>query len=99
LIGGVLPPDNSGTGSGGQWKGARQDQEEAMLVFSRTTGESLMVGDEIEVQIVEIRGDKVRLGIVCSKDTSVHRKEIYDALQRGQQPAEEAGAPPPRDEE
>jgi carbon storage regulator len=71
-----------------------------MLVFSRTTGESLMVGDEIEVQIVEIRGDKVRLGIVCPKDTSVHRKEIFDVIQRAsQQPAEETNAPPPRDEE
>ena len=56
-----------------------------MLVFSRAKGESLMVGDGIEVQIVEIRGDKVRLGIVCSKDTSVHRQEIFDAIQRGDQ--------------
>ncbi|HZL89851.1 MAG TPA: carbon storage regulator CsrA [Pirellulaceae bacterium] len=70
-----------------------------MLVFSRTKGESLMVGDEIEVQIVEIRGDKVRLGIVCTKDTSVHRKEVFDVIQRAQEPAEESGAPPPRDVE
>lgn len=56
-----------------------------MLVFSRGKGESLMLGDDIEVQIVEIRGDKVRLGIVCSTDTSVHRREVYDAIQRERQ--------------
>ena len=66
-----------------------------MLVFSRNRGESLMVGDDIEVQVVEIRGDKVRLGIVCSKDTSVHRKEILDVIQRSQRPEDEMTTRPP----
>ncbi len=53
-----------------------------MLVFSRIPGQSLMLGDDIEVHVVEIRGDKVRLGIVCSAETSVHRREVLDAIQR-----------------
>ncbi len=53
-----------------------------MLVVSRSKGESLMIGDEIEVQVVEIRGDKIRLGIICPAHTSVHRREVLDAIQR-----------------
>lgn len=51
-----------------------------MLVVSRHVGESLMIGDDIVVEIVDIRPDKVRIGIACPNDTSVHRREIYDAL-------------------
>ena len=68
-----------------------------MLVVSRTKGESLMIGDEIEVQVVEIRGDKIRLGVICPPDTSVHRREVLDALPR--EPRDAGEAPPlrPRD--
>lgn len=62
-----------------------------MLVVSRSKGESLMIGDDIEVQVVEIRGDKIRLGIICPADTSVHRREVLDAMQRLNQ---ESSAPP-----
>lgn len=53
-----------------------------MLVVSRCKGDSLMIGDDIEVQVVEIRGDKVRLGIVCPANASVHRQEVFDAIMR-----------------
>jgi carbon storage regulator len=53
-----------------------------MFVLSRQIDESIMIGDDVEVIIVDIRGDKVRLGITCPKDIPVHRKEIWDALQR-----------------
>ena len=53
-----------------------------MLVVSRHIGESLMIGDDIVVEIVDIRPDKVRIGIACPSDTSVHRREVYDALRR-----------------
>ncbi|MFB0555520.1 MAG: carbon storage regulator CsrA [Phycisphaerae bacterium] len=53
-----------------------------MLVLSRCKDESIMVGENIEVIIVDVQGNKVRLGITAPKDVSVHRKEVYETLQR-----------------
>ena len=53
-----------------------------MLVLSRKKNESVVINDNITIVVVEIRGDKVRLGIEAPKDVAVHRKEIYDAIQR-----------------
>ena len=53
-----------------------------MLVLSRQRDETIMIGDDIEVPVVDIRGDKVRLGINAPKEISVHRKEVYDAIRR-----------------
>jgi carbon storage regulator len=53
-----------------------------MLVLSRQRDETIMIGDNIEVTIVDIRGDKVRLGITAPKEITVHRKEVYDAIRR-----------------
>lgn len=53
-----------------------------MLVLSRQRDESIMIGDDVEIIIVDVRGDKVRLGITAPKSTPVHRREIYDAIQR-----------------
>jgi carbon storage regulator len=53
-----------------------------MLVLSRQRDESIIIGDNVQVTIVDIRGDKVRLGIVAPSEISVHRKEVYDAIQR-----------------
>jgi cytosine deaminase len=53
-----------------------------MLVLARQREESIMIGDEVEVTIVDIRGDKVRLGINAPRSVSVHRKEIYDQIKR-----------------
>jgi carbon storage regulator len=60
-----------------------------MLVLSRQKDESIMIGDEVEITIVDVRGDKVRLGINAPRNISVHRKEIYLAIQKekGEQPA------------
>ncbi len=64
-----------------------------MLVLSRQKDESIIIGDDIEVTIVDVRGDKVRLGINAPRSVSVHRKEIYEAIQREKaQKAEEAEA-------
>lgn len=52
-----------------------------MLVLSRKLNESLFIGDH-QVVVVDIRGDKVRLGIVAPKDVPVHREEVYRAIQR-----------------
>ena len=51
-----------------------------MLVLSRLRGESIMIGDDIEVTIVDIRGDKARLGIRAPPDVEVHRQEIYNLI-------------------
>lgn len=53
-----------------------------MLVLSRQRDETIMIGDDISVTIVDIRGEKVRLGIEAPKNVAVHRKEVYDAIKR-----------------
>ena len=58
-----------------------------MLVLSRQRDESIIIGDDIVVTIVDVRGDKVRLGIEAPTKISVHRQEVYDAIQRENQAA------------
>jgi len=53
-----------------------------MLVLSRQRDETIMIGDEIEITVVDIRGDKVRLGINAPRTIQVHRKEVYEAIRR-----------------
>ena len=53
-----------------------------MLVLSRQRDETIMIGDDVEITIVDIRGDKVRLGITAPRHIQVHRKEVYDAIRR-----------------
>ena len=53
-----------------------------MLVLSRHRDESIMIGDDVVVTIVDIRGDKVRLGIEAPNDSPVHRQEVYEAIKR-----------------
>ena len=60
-----------------------------MLVLARQRDQAIMIGHEIEVSVVDIRGDKVRLGINAPRSVSVHRKEIYDAIRRENQKAAE----------
>ena len=60
-----------------------------MLVLSRQKDESIMIGDDVEVTIVDVRGDKVRLGITAPKSISVHRKEVYEAIQREKREAQQ----------
>jgi len=55
-----------------------------MLVLSRQRDESIIIGDNIVLTVVDIRGDKVRLGIEAPKEVPVHRQEVYDAIQREQ---------------
>ena len=60
-----------------------------MLVLSRQKDESIMVGDEVEITIVDVRGDKVRLGISAPRSIAVHRKEVYEAIQREKEEQEQ----------
>jgi carbon storage regulator len=69
-----------------------------MLVLSRQRNESIMIGDDVEITIVDVRGDKVRLGITAPKTISVHRKEVYNAIQlekAGQKPVKSHPEPSP----
>ena len=69
----------------------QQKKESKMLVLSRQKDESIIIGDDIKITIVDVRGDKVRLGINAPRSISVHREEIYEAIQRekAQQKADE----------
>ncbi len=60
-----------------------------MLVLSRQRDQKIMIGDDIEITVVDIRRDKVRLGITAPKRIPVHRKEVYEAIQRENQAASE----------
>ncbi len=75
-----------------------------MLVLSRQRDESIIIGDNVVITVVDIRGDKVRLGIQAPQEIPVHRREVYEAIQRENLQAsqlqrkdvQDLGAPPPR---
>ena len=77
-----------------------------MLVLSRHRDESIMIGDNVMITIVDIRGDKVRLGIDAPQEVPVHRQEVYEAIKRENEKASRLGpsetcllytSPSPRD--
>lgn len=63
-----------------------------MLVLSRKKNESIVINNEITVVVVEIRGDKVRLGVEAPKEVPVHRREVYDAIKRHEMDATQSAA-------
>ena len=60
-----------------------------MLVLSRKKNESIVINNDITIVVVEIRGDKVRLGVEAPKEIPVHRREVYDAIRRNDVPVSE----------
>lgn len=64
-----------------------------MLVLSRKKNESIVINDDITIVVVEIRGDKVRLGVEAPKEVPVHRREIFDAI-RNNEPKPDAPPAP-----
>ena len=60
-----------------------------MLVLTRKLQQSIVIGDELEVVVLEIRGEQVRIGIKAPKNVTVHRKEIYDQIQEENRGASE----------
>ena len=64
-----------------------------MLVLSRKKNESIVINNDITVVVVEIRGDKVRLGVEAPKEVPVHRREVYDAIQQNEAAQAEVAAP------
>ncbi|MDR1315386.1 MAG: carbon storage regulator CsrA [Spirochaetales bacterium] len=53
-----------------------------MLILTRKSGESIMIGDTIEVQVVDLKGDQVKIGIKAPPTIKLYRKEVYDAIQK-----------------
>jgi len=59
-----------------------------MLILTRRVGETLMIGEEVSVTVLGIKGNQVRIGVNAPKDVSVHREEIYERIQREKQDQE-----------
>ncbi|RMG32212.1 MAG: carbon storage regulator [Planctomycetota bacterium] len=66
-----------------------------MLVLSRKKNESIVIDERIVITVVDVRGDKVRLGIEAPREVSVHREEVYRALKAAELKRAEEGAEPP----
>lgn len=60
-----------------------------MIVISRRKNESIVIGDDIEIKVVDIREDMVRLGVETPADVPVHRKEVYEAIRQSEQTVED----------
>ena len=61
-----------------------------MLILTRRVGETLMIGDEVTVTVLGVKGNQVRIGVNAPRDVTVHREEIYERIKREQQGNDEA---------
>ena len=63
-----------------------------MLILTRRVGETLMIGDDVTVTVLGVKGNQVRIGVNAPRDVAVHREEIYDRIKREQNAAEGTGS-------
>jgi len=61
-----------------------------MLILTRRVGETLMIGDEVTVTVLGVKGNQVRIGVNAPRDVAVHREEIYERIKREETPSPEA---------
>lgn len=59
-----------------------RDRSDSMLILTRRVGETLMIGDDVTVTVLGVKGNQVRIGVNAPRDVSVHREEIYDRIKR-----------------
>jgi len=64
-----------------------------MLILARRTNESIVIGDDIEVSVVDIKGDQVKLGIKAPRQVKVYRREVFEAIQEENRKAAETATP------
>jgi carbon storage regulator len=78
---------------GGQSKFGKvvKGKEQKMLILTRRVGETLMVGDDVTVTVLGVKGNQVRIGVNAPKDVSVHREEIYQRIQKEKSEAQNSG--------
>ena len=65
-----------------------------MLVLTRKLNQSIKIGDDIEITVIEVRGDQIRLGVTAPRDVTVHRREVWDQVQEENKRAAASGNPP-----
>jgi carbon storage regulator len=65
-----------------------------MLILTRRVGETLMIGDEVTVTVLGVKGNQVRIGVNAPRDVAVHREEIYERIKREQAEAQGSGSGP-----
>lgn len=63
-----------------------------MLILTRRVGETVMIGDDVTITVLGVKGNQVRIGVNAPKEVAVHREEIYERIKREQEPGSEEGS-------